>query len=69
VLAGTADPDALAAGLCRVFGDAYSEEGKVSVTYSTGGHAREGATILLAETAVDAASRAISIAEAYAQSR
>ena len=69
VLADTADPEALVAGLCRVFGDAYSEEEKVSITYSTGGHAREGATILLAETAVDVATRAISIAEAYAESR
>jgi predicted fused transcriptional regulator/phosphomethylpyrimidine kinase len=69
LLAESAGPDALAAGLGRVFREAYSEERKVSVAYSTGGHAREGATILVAETAVDAARMAISIAEAYAESR
>ena len=68
-LAEADDPAALVAALCRVFGAAYSEREKLSIAYSTGGHAREGATILLAETAVDAATRAISIAEAYAKSR
>ena len=68
VLAGSGgDPEALIAGLGRAFSDAYSEKQKLSIAYSTGAHAREGATILLGETAVDVAARAISIAEAYSK--
>jgi predicted fused transcriptional regulator/phosphomethylpyrimidine kinase len=67
VLAGARDPEALIAGLCRKFRDAYSEKEGVSVAFTTGGHAREGAVILLGETAVDVARKAISIAEAYSK--
>jgi predicted fused transcriptional regulator/phosphomethylpyrimidine kinase len=55
----------LAAGLGRTFKEAYSEQEKLSVAYTEGGHAREGAIILLGETAVDVARKAIAIAEAY----
>jgi predicted fused transcriptional regulator/phosphomethylpyrimidine kinase len=68
VLAGAGgNPEALIAGLGRAFKDAYSEQEQMSVAYSIGGHAREGATILLGETAVDVATKAISIAEAYSK--
>jgi predicted fused transcriptional regulator/phosphomethylpyrimidine kinase len=67
VLAEAADHDALIAGLGRRFRAGYSEREKLSVTFTEGGHAREGAIILLGETAVDVARKAISIAEAYAK--
>ena len=65
VLSGAADPDARLAGLCRTFKEVYSEDEQLSIAYTEGGHAREGAIILLGETAVDVARRAIAIAEAY----
>jgi predicted fused transcriptional regulator/phosphomethylpyrimidine kinase len=67
VLAGAGDAEALIAGLRRKFRDGYSEKERVSVAFTTGGQAREGAIILLAETAVDVARKAIAIAEAYAK--
>jgi predicted fused transcriptional regulator/phosphomethylpyrimidine kinase len=67
VLAGSPGPEALVAGLGRKFRAAYSEEERLSVAFTTGGHAREGAIILLGETAVDVARKAISIAEAHAK--
>jgi len=65
VLSGSTDPEARAAALGRAFKEAYSEQEKLSVAYTKGGHAREGAIILLGETAVDVARKAIAIAEAY----
>jgi predicted fused transcriptional regulator/phosphomethylpyrimidine kinase len=65
VLSGAADSEARAAGLCRIFKEVYSEEEKLSIAYTEGGQAREGAIILLGETAVDVARKAIAIAEAY----
>jgi predicted fused transcriptional regulator/phosphomethylpyrimidine kinase len=65
VLSGAADPEARVAAMCQTFRDVYSEEEKLSIAYTEGGHAREGAIILLGETAVDVARRAIAIAEAY----
>jgi predicted fused transcriptional regulator/phosphomethylpyrimidine kinase len=67
VLAGARDTEDLIAGLCRKFRRAYSDEERLSVAFTEGGHAREGAIILLGETAVDVARKAISIAEAYAK--
>ncbi len=68
VLAGAGgNPDVLIDGLGRVFKEAYSEHEQLSVAYTTGGHAREGATVLLGKTAVDVAMKAISIAEAYSK--
>jgi len=63
VLAEAADSGALAAGLGRIFKECYSESEKLSVAYTEGGHAREGAIILLGETAVSVARKAIAIAE------
>lgn len=65
VLSGSTDPEARSAGLGRAFKEAYSEQEKLSVAYTEGGHAREGAIILLGETAVHVAGKAIAIAEAY----
>ncbi len=65
IFSGTSDPEARAAALSRVFKEAYSEREKLSVAYTEGGHSREGAIILLGETAVDVARKAIAIAEAY----
>jgi predicted fused transcriptional regulator/phosphomethylpyrimidine kinase len=65
VLSGATDPEARMAGLRRTFKEVYSEDEKLSIAYTEGGHAREGAIILLGETAVDVARRAIAIAEAY----
>ena len=65
VLAEATDPRALAVGLGRTFKETYSETEKLSVAYTEGGHAREGAIILLGETAVDVAEKAIAIAKAY----
>jgi predicted fused transcriptional regulator/phosphomethylpyrimidine kinase len=65
ILAEGGDAEALVAGLCRKFRQAYSEKHGMSVAFTEGGHSREGAIILLAETAVDVARKAISIAEAY----
>jgi predicted fused transcriptional regulator/phosphomethylpyrimidine kinase len=65
VLSGAADPEARIAGMCQTFREVYSEEEKLSIAYTEGGHAREGAIILLGETAVDVARKAIVIAEAY----
>ena len=69
VLSGAADPEARMAGMCRTFKEVYSDEEKLSIAYTEGGHAREGAIILLGETAVDVARKAIAIAEAYATAR
>jgi len=65
VLSGATDPEARVAGLRQTFKEVYSEDEKLSIAYTEGGHAREGAIILLGETAVDVARRAIAIAEAY----
>ena len=65
VLSGAADPEARVAGLRQTFKEVYSEGEKLSIAYTEGGHAREGAIILLGETAVDVARRAIAIADAY----
>jgi predicted fused transcriptional regulator/phosphomethylpyrimidine kinase len=65
VLSGAAESEARLAGLCRIFKEVYSEEEKLSIAYTEGGQAREGAIILLGETAVDVARKAIAIAEAY----
>jgi predicted fused transcriptional regulator/phosphomethylpyrimidine kinase len=65
ILSGTSDPEARAAALGRAFEEAYSERERMSVAYTEGGHAREGAIILLGETAVDLARKAIAIAETY----
>jgi len=65
VLSGAADFEARVAGLCRTFKEAYSEDDKLSIAYTEGGQTREGAIILLGETAVDVARKAIAIAEAY----
>jgi predicted fused transcriptional regulator/phosphomethylpyrimidine kinase len=67
VLSGAADSEARLAGLCRILEEVYSEEEKLSIAYTEGGQAREGAIILLGETAVDVARRAIAIAEAYSK--
>lgn len=67
ILAEGTDRDALMDGLCRTFRAAYSEKEKLSAAYTAGGHAREGAIILLGETAVDIARKAVSIADAYAK--
>jgi hydroxymethylpyrimidine/phosphomethylpyrimidine kinase len=69
VLAQGTDPELLAAGLCRAFQEGYSERQRLSVAYTEGGHAREGAIILLGETAVAVARKAIEIAEAHAKTR
>ena len=65
VLSGATNPEARVAGLRQTFKEVYSEDEKLSIAYTEGGHAREGAIILLGETAVDVARRAIAIAEAY----
>jgi predicted fused transcriptional regulator/phosphomethylpyrimidine kinase len=65
---GRTDPEARAAALARTFREAYSEAERMSVSYTEGGHAREGAIILLGETAVEVARKAIAIAEGYARS-
>jgi hydroxymethylpyrimidine/phosphomethylpyrimidine kinase len=65
VLSPAADSEARVAGLCRIFKEAYSEEEKLSIAYTEGGQAREGAIILLGETAVDVARKAIAIAETH----
>ena len=65
VLSGATDPEARVAGLRQTFKEVYSQDEKLSIAYTEGGHAREGAIILLGETAVDVARRAIAIAEAY----
>ena len=65
VLSGSTDPETRAAALGRAFKEAYSEREKLSIAYTEGGHAREGAIILLGETAVDVARKAIAIAETY----
>jgi predicted fused transcriptional regulator/phosphomethylpyrimidine kinase len=65
VLPGASDSEARLAGLCRIFEEVYSEEEKLSIAYTEGGQAREGAIILLGETAVDVARKAIAIAEAH----
>jgi predicted fused transcriptional regulator/phosphomethylpyrimidine kinase len=65
VLSGAGDRDAVSAGLRRTFRETYSEEQRLSVAYTEGGHSREGAIILLGETAVDVAEKAIAIAKAY----
>jgi predicted fused transcriptional regulator/phosphomethylpyrimidine kinase len=65
VLSGATDPEARMAGLGRTFEEVYSEDEKLAIAYTEGGHAREGAIILVGETAVDVARRAIAIAEAY----
>jgi predicted fused transcriptional regulator/phosphomethylpyrimidine kinase len=67
VLAQAGDPEALVSGLCRRFREGYSEKERLSVAFTTGGHAREGAIILLGETAVDVARKAIGIAEAHSK--
>ena len=64
VLAEATDSETLAAGLGRTFRETYSEREKLSVAYTEGGHAREGAIILLGETAVSVARKAIAIAGA-----
>jgi predicted fused transcriptional regulator/phosphomethylpyrimidine kinase len=64
VLAEATDPESLTAGLGRTFKETYSQREKLSVAYTEGGHAREGAIILLGETAVSVARKAIAIAEA-----
>jgi predicted fused transcriptional regulator/phosphomethylpyrimidine kinase len=69
VLSGAADSEARVTGLCRTFRETYSEDEKLSIAYTEGGPAREGAVILLGETAVDVARRAIAIAEAYASAK
>jgi predicted fused transcriptional regulator/phosphomethylpyrimidine kinase len=65
VLSASSDPEARAAALARTFREAYSEAERMSVSYTEGGHAREGAIILLGETAVEVARKAIAIAEAW----
>jgi len=65
VFSGAADFEARVAGLCRTFKEAYSADEKLSIAYTEGGQAREGAIILLGETAVEVARRAIAIAEAH----
>jgi predicted fused transcriptional regulator/phosphomethylpyrimidine kinase len=69
VLADATDAEARVAGLCRTFKEAYSESERLSVAYTEGGHAREGAVILLGETAVQVARKAVAIAETYAATR
>lgn len=69
VLSGARDPEARMAGLRRSFKEVYSEDEKLSIAYTEGGHAREGAIILVGETAVDVARKAIAIAEAYRRTR
>jgi predicted fused transcriptional regulator/phosphomethylpyrimidine kinase len=65
VLSGDLDPAARVTAMCRTFVEVYSAEQKLSCAYTEGGHAREGAIILLGETAVDLARKAIAVAEAY----
>jgi predicted fused transcriptional regulator/phosphomethylpyrimidine kinase len=69
LLAGDPAPEARATGLRRAFKEAYSEDEKLSVAYTEGGQGREGAIILLGETAVEVTRKAIAIAEAYANAR
>jgi predicted fused transcriptional regulator/phosphomethylpyrimidine kinase len=69
VLSGATDPEARVAGLRQTFKEVYSQDEKLSIAYTEGGHAREGAIILLGETAVDVARRAIAIAEAYTSAK
>jgi predicted fused transcriptional regulator/phosphomethylpyrimidine kinase len=69
VLSGAADPDARAVAMCRTFAEVYSAEQRLSVAYTEGAHSREGAIILLGETAVEVARKAIAIAEAYATAK
>jgi hydroxymethylpyrimidine/phosphomethylpyrimidine kinase len=66
VLAEAAEPHARVAALGQTFKQTYSETEKLSVAYTEGGHSREGAIILLGETAVSVARKAVEIAEAYA---
>jgi predicted fused transcriptional regulator/phosphomethylpyrimidine kinase len=69
VISTAADGEALATGVSRAFREGYSEEERLSCAYTEGGHAREGAIILVGETAVSVARKAIAIAEAYAATR
>jgi predicted fused transcriptional regulator/phosphomethylpyrimidine kinase len=64
VIAQTSDPETQAVEANRVFRQAYSENQRVCVPYTSGGHCREGAIIILGETAVQVAKKAIEIAEA-----
>jgi predicted fused transcriptional regulator/phosphomethylpyrimidine kinase len=66
LFAEAAEPEAQLAVLCRTFKQCYSEAEKLSVAYTEGGHSREGAIILLGETAVSVARKGIAIAEAHA---
>jgi predicted fused transcriptional regulator/phosphomethylpyrimidine kinase len=69
VLSEATDFEARMTGLCRVFKEVYSKDDKLSVAFTEGGHAREGAIILLGESAVDVARKAIAIAEAHTTER
>jgi hypothetical protein len=57
------------AGLHRTFKEACSEVDRSSIIDTEGGEAREGAIIVLDETAGDVSPKAIARAEAYATAR
>jgi predicted fused transcriptional regulator/phosphomethylpyrimidine kinase len=59
----TLDPETRLVRAGRIYRRAYSEKHGICVPYTSGGHSREGAIIVLGETAVKVASKAIEIAE------